>query len=78
MQARDQQIDLVVVLCGLNDFKHAYTSTRRTASGFREELSDFVGVRPLSWLRPSCSHLMPALLAHPLFGLHPSRALLPT
>ena len=34
-QDRGGQIDMVVVLCGLNDFKHAYTSLRRTAHGAR-------------------------------------------
>ena len=42
MQEQGQRIDLVVVLCGLNDFKHAYTSWRRTASGFRHELRELV------------------------------------
>jgi lysophospholipase L1-like esterase len=42
VQQVGQRIDMVVVVCGLNDLKRAYTSLRRTASGFRSELSSFV------------------------------------
>lgn len=37
-QGKGGSIDCVVVVCGLNDFKRAYTSLRHTASGFRSEL----------------------------------------
>jgi len=36
------QIDLVVVICGLNDYKYAYQGAGRTALGFKQTLSDFV------------------------------------
>lgn len=37
-----QHVDVVVVVCGLNDFKHAYMSSRNTVASFRHDLSDFV------------------------------------
>lgn len=41
-QAAGDRIDLVVVICGLNDFKYAYQGLGRTASGFRATLSSLV------------------------------------
>ena len=79
-QERGGTIDMVVVVCGLNDFKHAYTSLRRTASGFKGELSSFVealheetGVH--------CTVVLPALPVHhaPVFsGTWPFRPLITT
>ena len=46
-QDKGGAIDMVVVVVGLNDFKHAYQSLawgslRRTAIGFKGELASFV------------------------------------
>lgn len=41
VRAEGQHIDLVVVICGLNDVKKAYQSSSATASNFRTELSKY-------------------------------------
>ena len=73
-----QKIDVVVVVCGLNDFKHAYTSTSRTASGFRSELAAFVDAIHTE-TGVDCTVVLPALpIGHaPVFsGVWPLRPLL--
>jgi len=37
-----QQVDVVVVVCGLNDFKHAYMSRHNTVASFRHDLATLV------------------------------------
>lgn len=77
-----QHIDLVVVVCGLNDFKKAYQSVRATASNFRNELGEIVaefqeqtceeGLAP-------CTVVLPALPVHraPVFhGIWPFQPML--
>ena len=68
-QERGGTIDMVVVVCGLNDFKHAYTSFRRTASGFKMELSAFVEALHAE-TGVQCTVVLPALPLHhaPVFS----------
>ena len=67
-QERGGHIDAVVVICGLNDVKYAYTSLpfgslRRTANGFKGELSDFVEALH-NETGVQCAVVLPSLPVH--------------
>ena len=68
-RALGQPIDVVVVVCGLNDFKNAYQGATKTATHFRAALSDFVAAIQ-SHAGVECAVVLPALPVHraPVFG----------
>jgi len=68
-QEGGDRIDLVVVVCGLNDFKRAYQGVGRTASSFRATLSEFVAAIHLE-TGVECTVVLPALPVHlaPVFA----------
>mmetsp|Transcript_4058 Transcript_4058/g.6772 ORF Transcript_4058/g.6772 Transcript_4058/m.6772 type:complete len:335 (+) Transcript_4058:35-1039(+) len=58
-----QHIDVVVIVCGLNDFKSAYHSLQNTAEDFRLQLSDVVAqVQQQTGVH--CTVVLPALPVH--------------
>uniref|UniRef100_A0A7S4F7Z2 SGNH hydrolase-type esterase domain-containing protein n=1 Tax=Chrysotila carterae TaxID=13221 RepID=A0A7S4F7Z2_CHRCT len=73
LRANGQNVDIVVVVCGLNDFKKAYRSSGNTAGGFCLELGELV--REVKLLAGSdCTVVLPALPVHraPVFdGIWP-------
>ncbi len=69
VQALGEQIDLVVVVVGLNDFKRAYTSSSFTQLAFRDELGALVdAIHKMAGKQ--CTVALPALPVHhaPVFG----------
>lgn len=78
VQAGGGKVDVVVVVCGLNDFKHAYRSRRNTASAFREDLGEFVGAIQ-EHTGVGCTVVLPALpvASAPVFdGVWPAQPML--
>jgi len=77
-QESGQHVDIVVVICGLNDFKHAYMSRRNTVSSFRHDLSTFVrAIQEETGVE--CTIVLPALPVHraPVFnGIWPLQPML--
>ena len=73
-----QRIDMVVLVCGLNDFKQAYTRPHRTASGFHGQLGAFVDAIHAA-AGAQCEVVLPALPVNhaPVFdGVWPLQPLL--
>ena len=68
-----QHVDVVVVICGLNDVKKAYRSSANTAASFHHDLGQLVSALQLA-TGVQCTVVLPALPVHraPVFeGIWP-------